>query len=71
MMVGKQWVKSWGMYRWASEANTQVKEASSNSGYEAESMHLTQHFITKTSGKGKKQCWYIQIVKKYKFIYGS
>jgi len=22
MMVGKQWVKSWGMYRWAVEAST-------------------------------------------------
>jgi len=22
MMVGKQWVESWGMYRWAVEANT-------------------------------------------------
>ena len=37
MMVGKQWVKSWGMYRWAGEASTQVKEASSNKGYEADS----------------------------------
>jgi len=23
--VGKQWVKSWGMYRWAGEPSTQVK----------------------------------------------
>ena len=39
MMVGKQWVKRWGMSRWAaaSEASIQqVKEASSNNGYEAE-----------------------------------
>jgi len=36
MMVGKQWVKSWNMYRWAGEASTQVKEASSNKGYEEE-----------------------------------
>ena len=36
-MVGKQWVKNWYMYRWAGEANTHVKEASSNKGYEAES----------------------------------
>jgi len=36
MMVGKQWVESWCMCRWAGEANTQVKEASSNKGYEAE-----------------------------------
>jgi len=26
----KQWVKSWGMCRWAGEACTQVKEVSSN-----------------------------------------
>ena len=39
MMVGKQWVKSWGMYKWAGEASIQVKEVetSSNNGYEAES----------------------------------
>ena len=38
MMVGKQLVKSWYIiYRWAGEASTQVKEASSNRGYEAES----------------------------------
>ena len=37
MMVGKQWVKSWYIYRWAGEASTQVKEASSYRGYEAES----------------------------------
>jgi len=36
MMVGKQWVKHWGMYRWAGEASI-VKEASSNNGCEAES----------------------------------
>jgi len=36
MMVGKQWVKRWGMYRWAGEASTQVKKVSSNNGYEAE-----------------------------------
>jgi len=36
MMVGKQWVKRWGMYRWAGEASIQVKEASSKNGYEAE-----------------------------------
>jgi len=23
MMVGKQWVKSWGMYRWAGEGSQQ------------------------------------------------
>jgi len=23
MMVGKQWVKSWGMYRWAGEGRKQ------------------------------------------------
>ena len=34
MIVGKQWVKSHSMYRWAGEASTQVKEASSNKGYE-------------------------------------
>jgi len=37
MMVGKQWVKRWSMYRWAGEASIQVKEVSSNNGYEAES----------------------------------
>ena len=37
MMAGKQWVKNWGMHRWAGEASMQVKEASSNNGYEAES----------------------------------
>ena len=39
MVVGKQWVKSWCMYRWAGEASIQGKEgeASSNNGYEAES----------------------------------
>ena len=36
MMVGKQCVKNWGMYRWAGEASIQVKEVSSNNGYEAE-----------------------------------
>ena len=36
MMVGKQWVKNWSMYRWAGEASIQVKEASTNNGYEAE-----------------------------------
>ena len=36
MMVGKQWMKRWGMYRWAGEASTQVKKVSSNNGYEAE-----------------------------------
>jgi len=35
MMVGKQWVKRWGMYRWA-RAGEGFKEASSNNGYEAE-----------------------------------
>jgi len=37
MKVGKQWVKNWGMYRWAGEVSIQVKEASSNNGYEADS----------------------------------
>jgi len=37
MKVGKQWVKGWYMYRWAGEAIIQVKEASSNKDYEAES----------------------------------
>ena len=37
MMVGKQCVKARYMYRWAGEASTQVKEASSNKGYEADS----------------------------------
>jgi len=37
MMVGKQWVKIWGMNRWTGQASIQVKEASSNNGYEAES----------------------------------
>ena len=39
MMLGKQWVKSWGMYSWTGEASIHVKEveASSNNGYEAES----------------------------------
>ena len=37
-LVGKQtMVKNWGMYRWVGEASIQVKEASSNNGYEAES----------------------------------
>jgi len=36
MMAGKQWVKNWGTHRWAGEASIQVKEASSNNGYEAE-----------------------------------
>ena len=36
MMVSKQWVKRWGMYRWAGEASIQVKKASSNNGYEAD-----------------------------------
>jgi len=35
-MVGKQWVKRWGMYRWAGEARIYVKKVSSNNGYEAE-----------------------------------
>jgi len=35
--VGKQWVKSWGMYRWAGEACTYVKEVSNNRVYEEES----------------------------------
>ena len=34
--AAKQWVKRWGMYRWAGEASTQVKKVSSNNGYEAE-----------------------------------
>ena len=34
MMVGKQGVKSRGMYRWADEAS---RSESSNNGYEAES----------------------------------
>jgi len=25
MMVGKQWVKSWGMYRWSGETSTHRK----------------------------------------------
>jgi len=37
MMVGKQRVKSWYVYRWAGEASTRVKEASSSKGYEADS----------------------------------
>jgi len=37
MMVGKQWVKSWCMHRWGGEASMQIKEASSNKGYEAKS----------------------------------
>jgi len=37
MMVAKQWMKNWGTHRWAGEASIQVKEASSNNGYEAES----------------------------------
>jgi len=32
----KQWVKKWGMYRWAGKARTQVKEESSNNGYKPE-----------------------------------
>jgi len=36
MIVGKQWVKSWYMYRWTGEASTQVKEARSSKGDEAE-----------------------------------
>jgi len=32
MMMGKQWVKSQGVYRWASEASIPVKETSSNNG---------------------------------------
>ena len=40
MMVGKQWVKRWGMYRWAGEASTQVKKVSSNNGYEAEARYF-------------------------------
>ena len=36
MMVGKQWVKRWGMYRWEGEASIQVKEVSNSNGYEAE-----------------------------------
>ena len=36
MMVGKQWVKKWGMYRWAGgEASIQLKEASTNNGYDS------------------------------------
>jgi len=37
MMADKQCVKNWGMHRWASEASIQVKGASSNNDYEAES----------------------------------
>jgi len=37
MMVGKQWATSRHMYRWGGEASIQVKEASRNKGYEAES----------------------------------
>jgi len=29
-MVGKQWVKRWGMYRWGGEASILVKKASFN-----------------------------------------
>jgi len=36
MMVRKQWVNRWGMYRWAGEASIDVKKVSSNNGYEAE-----------------------------------
>jgi len=52
------------MYRLAGEARTQVKEANSNKVARPREVHLTQHVITKTSNKGRKQCLYIQIVKK-------
>jgi len=53
----------------------QVKQVSSNRGYEAESNWLkqhfikTKHFITKVSSKGRKQrldkkCLYTQIMNK-------
>jgi len=49
LMVGKQCVESWGMYRWAGEASTQVKEASNIRVMRLRSMHFAQHFIIKIS----------------------
>ena len=37
MMVAKQWVKTWGMYRWAVKGGISVKEANNNKRCEAES----------------------------------
>jgi len=44
MMVSKQWVRSWGIYRWAGEGCTYVKKVSNNRGYEEESHTLKHHF---------------------------
>jgi len=50
-MMGKQWVKTWGMYRWIGEASTQVKEVNNNNkGCEAESnaiRNITFHYKNK------------------------
>jgi len=42
-MVGKQWVMSWGINRWAGVACTKVKEVSNNRGYDAESNALNHN----------------------------
>jgi len=66
MMVGKQWVKSWYMYRWADEASTQMKEASSNKGYiwGREQCILTQYFISKISSKAENNVYTYKLWRK-------
>jgi len=80
MMVGKHWVKSWGIYRSDEQVFNQarrwtegLKEARTEKQQQAlwgrNQRILPQHLITKTSSKGRKQCLYIQIVKKEVEIY--
>ena len=47
IMVGKQWVKRWSMYRWAGEASIYVKKVNSNNGYEAEGKAFGTTFHSK------------------------
>ena len=52
-MVGKQWVKSWGMYKWVSEACTLVRAVSNNKSYEAESNAINTTFQNKSIARTK------------------
>jgi len=70
-MLGKQWVKSWGMYKWAGAAET-----SNNRGYEAVSNAATMTLQNTEQGhvlcsKGKEQCSSTQIVIVNTFTHGT
>ena len=53
MMVGKQCMKSWGIYRWMS-VFIHIDERSDNGDYKAKSHAATRHYKSETRSRGKK-----------------